>query len=402
MRGGEWPNRTKSHPVSTENHMRSSVCQPFLKLVANPNDEAFRVVQGGQSRDLSSMKTDQLVVVKDGQIIYEWYAEGFQADTLHCLWSASKTVTTTLLGAAIQAGKLGLTDLISKYYPANLRSQKNSKTEHFYNDIRVQDLMEMGANFKWRESYEDANAVTQSDVLAMVYGRGQSNMVNYALQAPMLEQGPGKRWVYSGGNSNLLLGILRRVDPSRYDRLPWELLFDRIGMKQVVFEKDGSGNFVGSSYVFSNPRDMARLGLLYLNNGVWDGHQILPTGWMSDSVQVAAPQKNVDTLDQKKYIMQEGVFGRTFWLNQPIKAKAQQFDIPIPFPHASQSVFFAAGHYGQWIIMFPELNMIVARTGHDDEYWSQLDDVFRFSKQCFSSYPSRTVALGAGRAKSGN
>ena len=91
----------------------------------------------------------------------------------------------------------------------------------------------------------------------------------------------GEMWHYSSGTVNILSSIIRRtVGDSDYYKFPYEQLFYRIGMYSAVMEPDAGGTFVGSSYCYATARDWARLWLLYLRDGVWNGQRVLPEGWV--------------------------------------------------------------------------------------------------------------------------
>src|SRR6185437_7930745 len=114
---------------------------------------------------------------------------------------------------------------------------------------------------------------------------------------------PGAIFNYSSGNSNILARIVRQtVGEKGYAGYPFNSLFYKIGMYSASFEPDASGTYVGSSYINATARDYARFGLLYYNDGVWNGERILPVGWVKETqlASQANPYKN---------------YGYQFWLN---------------------------------------------------------------------------------------
>src|SRR5690606_19448400 len=100
---------------------------------------------------------------------------------------------------------------------------------------------------------------------------------------------PGSYWSYSSGTTNIISALIRDVidSDSAYAALPYDALFDRIGMTSAVLEVDPSGTFVGSSFMYATARDWARFGLLFLRDGVWQGERILPEGWVEFSTTPA-------------------------------------------------------------------------------------------------------------------
>jgi len=117
-------------------------------------------------------------------------------------------------------------------------------------------------------------------------------------------------------------------------------------MYSLVLEPDASGTYVGSSYSYASARDFARFGLLYYNNGVWNGEQLLPINWVKETIQPAASNK-----------LQR--YGYQFWLNgQDDKDPTKRW-----FPDAPADMFFADGYGGQNIFIIPSKKLIVIRLG---------------------------------------
>ncbi len=331
------------------------------------------------------LRTDELIVTRNGKLLFEHYDGVFDHGKPHSLWSASKTVTATLLGAAIEArlktpdGKSIILDtMLPQFYAASERKKPLVPDITPLSSVRLRHLVEMTAGFAWQESYE--GDVETSTILQMLYLDDQRDMPSFALNRPIVFQ-PGSRWLYSGGNANLIMGALRRAAGADVSDLPWRLLFEPLGIaEEVVFECDGAGNFVGSSYVHLTPRAMARLGELYLHDGIWQGQRILPPGWVQDAKALNPAQLSTDYgPGYDAYVRSEGPYGkRGFWLNLPMRGMEK------PFPDAPADMFFAAGHYGQLIIILPSQNMMLARTGHDAGYWSSINTLVAKALACFA------------------
>lgn len=359
----------QSVPVSPQ-------CTDFIRFaVSNTNLE-------------NGFKTDQLIVWREGKQVYEWADGDYTLDSPHFLWSASKTITATIIGAAIQQGlktpkgnPFSVETPITDFYPheARLKQIKPNAYEHFYDQIKVKNFLNMSTNFKWDESYE--SDPIKSSFLPMLYGEGHNNMLAFALKQPMDPYGPGNRWNYSGGNSVMLMGMLRlMVGESNYHQAPRKLLFDKIEMPKAFYERDGQGNFVGSSYAHMSPREMLNVGILYLNNGVWKGQRILPEGWVDEAKMPTEAISTPGNLTPPAYVKQEGVWSkRGFWLNQDVEAVKMVHE----FPDAPRDMYFAAGHYGQLIIILPSQKMVIVRTGHDQSYWGNINEFVKLSLGCF-------------------
>jgi CubicO group peptidase (beta-lactamase class C family) len=178
-----------------------------------------------------------------------------------------------------------------------------------------------------------------------IYFGGQdvvSAITNTRAEAPT-----NTRWKYANNDTLLLLRALRAVlkDDLRYLRYPYDELLHKIGMYHTRMEVDHAGNFVGSSQVYTTARDLARFGLLYLHDGVWQGERILPVGWTE---YVAKP---ASTLPRKRG---ERGYGAQFWLLDRM-------------PGVPKGTYTSAGNKGQYATVVPGSNMVVVRTGVDPE-----------------------------------
>jgi CubicO group peptidase (beta-lactamase class C family) len=393
-----WPKKDENFPKLAVNSpafedqlMRTGQCQSFVEFATGHVDQP------------NGFNTDQLVVLKNGMIVYEWFSPDTGPDSLHSLWSASKSVSSTLIGAAIarqnltpQGTRLSEKTLLSDFFAPERRLPlvaKPSAFENFYSRVTIENLLNMTANFKWLEAYD--SSLSESTFLPMLYGSGRANMANFALTQPMEPDGPGKRFNYSGGNANLMMAVLAQtaaVNGQNYASLPDDLLFSRLGATRSFFEKDAFGIFVGASYAYMTPYEMARLGYLYLNNGVWNKDRILPRNWVSQALELSEGLKHVAELPPTEvakfaaYVKDEGVYGnRTLWLNRSVP----QIGYANEFKNSPSDMFFAAGHYGQLIIVLPTEDMVIVRTGHDSSYWSKIDALTSGAVNCFANYGVR-------------
>ena len=148
------------------------------------------------------------------------------------------------------------------------------------------------------------------------------------------------------------------MKPVHGDDYPWTLLFEPLSMSSVVFERDARGTHVGGSFVWATPRDFARFGYLFLNDGCWEGKRYLPEGWVRDSVAVSNPFK-LHPLENEP----DDVQGRQFWLNRPVPEQK----VTTPWPGVPEDAYAARGHWGQSITVVPSLDLVIVRTADDRE-----------------------------------
>jgi CubicO group peptidase (beta-lactamase class C family) len=277
--------------------------------------------------------TRAVVIVCDGNLIAERYAPGFDKNMALLGWSMSKSVTNALVGILVRQGKLRIKE------PAPVPEWQNTGDPR--KSITLDHLLRMSSGLKFDETYEPLHDVT--DMLYRSY-----SFAAYAAAKP-LEVEPDSRWVYSSGTANIIARIVRQTAekdyPRYYDFLRKEL-FAKIGMQSAVPEPDASGTFVGSSYMFATPRDWARFGLLYLQDGVWGGERILPEGWVKYS---ATPTPKAP----------QGQYGALFWLN----AGTQGYPTDRIWPNAPTDAFAARGYQEQYVVVIPSKKLVIVRFG---------------------------------------
>jgi CubicO group peptidase (beta-lactamase class C family) len=315
--GDEWPTGT----TITDTEALENYAFP-------PRDDATR--QG--------IRTDALLIIRDGQILYERYAGPTTAQTPHLTWSISKSLMATVLGVAYGENLFKLEDPAVQFYPP---LEKHPA-------IRIADLLHWASGIDWQEDYE--YAPLKSSVVAMLYTRGHRDMA--ALTADHGSYAaPGQAFRYSSGDSNLLAAALKNiVGPQRYADYPWAALFEPLGIRHAVWETDTSGTFVASSYAYLTARDLARVGLLMARDGRWNDRQLLPKDWVEFNRQPFAGYKAHQD---------EAVPGGQWWLNRPADGALS------PWPDAPPDTFAALGHWGQALYVIPSANLVIVRYADD-------------------------------------
>lgn len=281
--------------------------------------------------DDAGSATRAILVVKDGAVIAEGYAAGFDAGTPFLSWSMAKSVTATMVGAAVNQGFLSLSD------PAPVAEWAKDKARAA---ITWNDLLQMQSGLAFTEIYEDPN----SDVSRMLFRARDAGGV---AARKKLDHQPGTYWSYSSGTTNLIQRTLRdtlEANDIGYHAFARQSVFAPIGAPGFTLEPDSSGAFIGSSFVYATTRDWAKLGLLYLNDGVARGVRILPEGW---SRYVATPASQSD-----------GFYGAQFWLNNPGTDGRAKY-----MPGVPDDAYLMAGHEGQYVLIVPDKNLVIVRTG---------------------------------------
>jgi CubicO group peptidase (beta-lactamase class C family) len=273
-------------------------------------------------------ETTAVVVVKDGRIVAEQYREGYDLHTPQRTWSAAKSLTATVIGRAVQLG------LVKVEAPANIPEWRAAGDPRAA--ITLAELMHMGSGLwtngpgnRTDEVYLGGAAVTQTAT------------------AMPLEAAPGTRWRYANNDTLLAARSVRASlgDGQRALDFPFTEVLWPIGMRHTTPETDWQGNFILSSQVWTTARDLARLGLLYLNDGVWGGRRLLPEGWSRFVATPAPAQPDNAATGGAGY-------GGFFWLYGPRQG--------LP-----EGTYAMNGNRGQYVFIVPAKGVVIVRRGFD-------------------------------------
>lgn len=302
-------------------------------------------------------RTEILLLARNGKILFEKYEHGFNSSSKHRVWSITKSFANALYGVMARQGLIHLDQKVTELLPEFNRN-KNLQA------VTIRHLLQMNSGIAWNESY--INPIS-SHVIKMLYGPAKLDMGGYAVEVAVdnkIDAPAGEKFKYSSGTSNLLMYLFKKIiGPSKlHDVWPWQNLFHPIGMHNVTWEQDHAGSFVGSSYLFTSARDLARFGQLFLNKGKFDGKEILSAEWVEHSI---SPSK-ASTVDNEWY-----GYGMHFWTNQHADGRLAHDFLP-------RDTIFSLGHNGQILMLIPSMQLILIRLAHDT---SRLD-----RKQFFNSF----------------
>lgn len=281
-------------------------------------------------------ETAAFVVTWKGRLIAERYAPGISPQTPLESWSMGKSVTATLMGVLIQQGVYEL------WQPAPIPEWQGGKD--LRSEIRIADLLHMssGLRIKALEDPDYDPAGSYADHLYLYTGGVDS--FHYAATR-LLQWLPGKVGRYRNTDpvlTNYLIRLAVEKRGEEYLSFPRRALFDRLGMRTMVVETDPFGNLLTQGYEFASARDWARLGNLYLQDGVWNGERVLPEGFV----------KFVSTLAPAWVADHNPVYGGFFWING-------NGSYPVP-----RNAYFMSGAGGQKTMIIPSHNLVVVRLGH--------------------------------------
>ncbi len=264
-----------------------------------------------------------MVTAKDGVIIDEYYGEGYDENSTFPLYSCTKSFTSALIGIAIDQGKINSPDdLLSSYLPEVSASENPSLQQ-----LTLRHLLTHTSGLEW---YEIGSSYTNWEEF-----QSSPNWVTYILNRSQVSQ-PGTEFNYSTGNTHLLAAALENAVGMSELSYGEEYLFEPLGMESVSWGTDPQGITDGGNGISMTLRDAAKFGQLYLNQGVWQGKQLISRSWINDSTSPQIPNAN----------QRLGGYGFQWWVNS--------------FGENNYNTYYAYGAWGQFIFVVPELNLVTA------------------------------------------
>jgi CubicO group peptidase (beta-lactamase class C family) len=309
-------------------------------LPAQPLPNEIDQTKLKQALDAAFATADSLtaafVVTWRGRLIAERYGEGINERTPLEGWSMGKSITATLMGILI---KRGVYDL---WQPAPVPEWQSADDPRA--KIRIADILHMssGIRIKAPQDPDYDPAGSYPDHLYLYTGGVDS--YHYAATRP--QQWPPNTVGRYRNSDPVLISYLVRLGVEKlgeeYLSFPQRALFDKLGIRTMVIETDPFGNFLGQGYELGSGRDWARLGNLYLQDGVWNGERLLPEGYVK-FVSTLAPAWEAD---------KRPVYGAFFWINGT-------GTFPVP-----RGAYYMSGAGGQTTLIIPSHDLVVVRMGH--------------------------------------
>jgi CubicO group peptidase (beta-lactamase class C family) len=320
------------------------------KALNAASDFAFERGRAGHPSQI----TMSLLVVHKGDIVLERYAPGVDMTTKTRTWSTAKSIAATLIGIAVGEGKLALDA------PVPFRNWGPGRGPVPDADPRTKITLRSILNMSSGLYPVDNNVNAYVSGSPLGYFGGVSTVLGALDRGIVREQ--GTTWDYENYDSLLGVYALKTAlgDQNKYREYPRRALFDRIGMRNTIPGMDRFGDYVLSSQVYTNARDLARFGLLYLNGGAWKGKRIVPESWIRFA-RTPAPA----TRDQGRF------YGGQFWL------------VPDELTDLPQDSYSTAGSRGQFTIIVPSYDLVIVRRGEDIlsrdgfDNWSLLREVLK-------------------------
>lgn len=293
-------------------------------LSASPESQGMdsaRLAEAYEAILDSDLDIHSLLVIRHGFLVAEMYRYPYTPDARHDQRSITKSNTATMVGIAINDGAIsGVDATMLSFFPNQIIANVDARKEA----VTIKDMLTMSSGLDWDEETSFRQMVSSPDWTAWMLNR------------PVTEE-PGTRFNYSTGSTSLLAAIIEQATGRPLPDYAAEKLYSPLGITNFQWNREigGVGHTSGGFGLHMTPRDMAKLGYLYLHHGEWDGAQIVPADWVAASV---SPQIPTDPKDNLKY-------GYQWWISAG--------DVP---------AFSARGYGGQLIYVVPSLDLIVVFT----------------------------------------
>jgi CubicO group peptidase (beta-lactamase class C family) len=286
-----------------------------------------------------------VVIVRNGRIVAERYRSDLNMHSSQRTWSVGKSIAGTVVGAAVQQG---LIDVAAPAPVPEWQRQGDPRRR-----ITTNDLLRMASGLHSDHPGNETNDLYFGGVA----------VADQAAGWPLVAKA-GTVFRYANNDTVLAVRALQHVlgDGEKSLRFPFESLLWKIGMTRTVPETDWRGHFVMSSQVWTSARDLARLGLLYMNDGMWNGERILPAGWR-DYVRTRGPAQPSSGFG----------YGATWWT----------------FPKESglpEDAIVARGNRGQYVVVIPSRALVIVRRGFDAT--GMAFDVSKFTEDLLAAFPA--------------
>src|SRR5215218_3636068 len=294
---------------------------------------------------LNASGTTALLVIHDDKLLYERYFNGYDETSLNTSFSMAKSFASALVGIAIDKERIkSVNEPITNYIPELLEKDERFKS------ITIRHLLTMSSGIKYEEG-GDLPWSEEADDTKTYYS---TDLRELALENCRIEGKPGEYFEYNNYNPLLVGMILERATGMHVSRFMEEELWKPMGM-----EADGSWSLDSTSSGFekmesgvnARARDFARFGMLFAEEGNWEGVQLISRGWVEESTR---PDATTDPSQDYQYF---------WWVNTP----------------DGKNHFSAQGNYGQYIYVAPEKNLVIVRLGKGEGekgygYWTDLFD----------------------------
>ena len=307
---------------------------------------------------------DSVTIVRNNRLLLYWAADreltqydawvGNQDTERHVLHSTSKSFTSALVGIAIDQGFIASTDVpfYSLFdYPSYLHWDPRK------DDMTLEDALTMRLGLEWDEwtyPYTSPN----NDLVAL--NTYNTDWAKALLDLPMIED-PGTSFTYNTAATTAIGQAVENAAGMPLADFANVNLFYPMQITDAVWATTPTGLPVGGSGLFLRPRDLAKFGQLYLDNGAWQGQQLISADWIADTV--------VPRVDISSWATYSSAYGYQWWLDE------------LPYNYQPVETWVTSGYGGQYLFVIPSLELVVAFTGHNYEPGPGIGNLYRMLQE---------------------
>jgi CubicO group peptidase (beta-lactamase class C family) len=292
---------------------------------STPEEQGFdsgKIAEELQALRDKDVRIDSLLIIRNGYVVLDAYFYPYDNTIPHKLASVTKSFMTTLIGIAIDQGRIQLDQPMVSFFPDRTIANLDDRKER----VAVRHLVSMMNGLE--------SGCLSGDEPTLDAMRANADWVQAALDRKVVRE-PGTSFCYDSPGMHLLSAILQEATGMTALDFARQNLFEPLGIREVFWQSDPQGYTHGWGDLYLKPRDAAKLGYLWLNDGVWKGKQIVPASWVADSVETQSDAGEDD-------------YGYGWWI--------------------SEDSFYALGRGGQNIKVYPSYNAIVVTTASGFDY----------------------------------
>ncbi|WP_186452613.1 serine hydrolase domain-containing protein [Chitinophaga polysaccharea] len=290
-----------------------------------------------------------ILISKDGILCYEQYFNGWARDSLHDLRSSFKSITSLLMGIAIDKGFIqNVHQKVYSFFPGYIDFTAGDSLKK---NMTIKDLLNMQSGFDCEEFNDGKDCET--DMVAT------KDWLKFSLHLPM-KNPPGKVWAYTSCDPMIVGGIISQAAKMPVMEFAEKYLFHAMGITNYRWTVDPSGHGMTAGSFYMRPADMLKIGMLVAQNGIWEDHRIVSESWLNASRQTLIPIPGFSFMKSSRSPVataQQTYYGY-YWYTENIKT-----------PTYGEEIQLASGNGGQYIMIIKRLNLVVVFTQGNYNSW---------------------------------
>lgn len=307
-------------------------------------DTAMQAIEKGKYPNI-----DGIVVAQHNKIIYQHYFNGLTATSLHDTRSSFKSITSLLMGIAIDKGYIkSVNEKVYTFFP-QYGSFKN--LEHNKLNMTIQNLLEMKAGFDCEEWNSTKDCEDEMELT--------NDWLKFSLDLPMAHK-PGTFWAYNSSAPMIIGGIIESATKMPLATFAETFLFKPLGITDYRWTKDPTGHAMTAGSFYMKPIDMAKIGMLVLNKGMWQNKSVVSRKWIEESTKPITKIEDFSNvgISKAKNVYPQPTYYGYYWYNEKMLTD-----------HFGYNVVFSSGNGGQYFMVIADLDLVVAFTGNSFGSW---------------------------------